>query len=249
MDDLRYILFDKYINNELTDVELKSFEEQLLSNEDFKQEFEIYKNLETSLASKFENEQEEIELRKTLQNIGNQYIKEKKIETETKTETKVIPLFNYKKLLVAASIALLIGFFVFNNGNPVYGDFANHNSLEIVVRGKNNEAVVAAEKAFNSKKYDEALQQLTLLSTNYPEDVELDLYKGICNLELNNYNVAEQIFTKISEGDSSFTSKATWYKALSYLKQEKFDACKNVLQTIPESAEEFEQAQKLIKKL
>lgn len=247
MDDLRYILFDKYLNNELTNVELKSFEDELLSNEDFKQEFEIYKALEISMASKFENEQEEIELRKTLQNLGNQYITDSK--TENNSETKVIPLFNYKKLMVAASIALLIGFFVFNNENPVYSDFANHNSLEIVVRSENNEAVVAAEKAFNSKKYDEALQELTVLSNNYPEDIEIALYKGICNLELNNYDKAEQIFTNISEGDSSFASKATWYKALNYLKQEKLDACKNVLESIPESAEEFKQAQKLLKKL
>jgi hypothetical protein len=246
MDESKYILFDKYLNNELADVELKSFEEQLLSNEDFKQEFEIYKALETSLASKFENEEDEIALRKTLQNLGNQHIK----ENETaKKETTVISLFNYKKLLVAASIAILIGLFVFNNGNPVYGDFANHNSLELVVRGENNDAIVAAEKAFNSKKYEEALKQLTVLSDEYSDDVEIELYKGICNLELNNYTNAEQIFTKISNGNSSFSTKAIWYKALNYLKQEKFEDCKVVLQTIPESAEEYKQAQKLLKKL
>jgi hypothetical protein len=243
MDEAKYILFDKYLNNELTSVELKSFEDQLVSDADFKHEFEIYKALETSLAAKFENEQEEIELRKTLQSIGNQHIK------APKKETKVIPLFNYKNLLVAASIAVLIGLFIFNNGNLVYSDFANHNALEIVVRSENNQAVVAAEEAFNSKKYKEALQQLTILSDEYSKDIEIELYKGICNLELNNYTEANQIFTEISNGNSSFSTTATWYKALMYLKQEKMENCKKVLQTIPESAEEYTQAQKLLKKL
>ena len=90
MDEAKYILFDKYLNNELTSIELKSFEDQLVSDADFKQEFEIYKALETSLASKFENEEDEIALRKTLQSLGNQHIK------VPKKETKIIPLFNYK---------------------------------------------------------------------------------------------------------------------------------------------------------
>lgn len=144
MDELKYILFDKYLNNELTAAELKSFEDQLISDVDFKQEFEIYKALEKSLAAKFENEKEEIELKKTLISLGNQHVKENKT---TKKETKVIPLFNYKKLLVAANIALLIGLFVFNNGNPVYGDFANHNNLELVVRGDSNETLLKAQEA------------------------------------------------------------------------------------------------------
>ena len=48
-------------------------------------------------------------------------LKKKKL---LKKKSKVISLFNYKKLLVAASIAVLIGFFIFKNGNPVYSDFA-----------------------------------------------------------------------------------------------------------------------------
>ncbi len=243
MKEDNYILFDKYLAEELTNTELMSFEERLESESDFKQEFKIYKDLETSLNSKFNNE-EELALRKTLSNLGSKHIKE---ENSTKKKGKLISLVNYKQLMVAASIALLIGFFLFNNGNPVYSDFSKHNSLELVVRSDNNEAITKAEEAFNSKKYNKALDYLTQLSSS--NDIEIELYKGICFLELNNYADGDIIFDKISSGNSAFKNTATWYKALSMLKQEQFEACKHVLKTIPESAEEYTKAKKLLRKL
>ena len=125
----------------LLTVRLKiAFEEKLQSDADFKQEFEIYKALETSLSSKFKNEEAETALRNTLSELGSKYIKEDKI----KKETRVVSLIRYRKLMVAASIALLIGFFIFRNGTPVYGDFSKHNNLELVVRGDNNETIKKA---------------------------------------------------------------------------------------------------------
>ena len=132
MEDVRYITFEKYLNKELSKEEVLNFEEQLTTDADFKQEFEIYKALETSLASKFENEEAETTLRSTLANLGSEYIKDESV----KKKTKVISLFNYKKLLVAASIAVLIGLFVFNNGDPAYSDFANHTNLEFTLEVK-----------------------------------------------------------------------------------------------------------------
>lgn len=246
MQKERYIRFDRYLNNELSEEDLKSFEEQLKSDTDFKEDFEVYCALESSLISKFENEEEALALRKTLSDLGSQYIKQGE---NNKKETKVTSLFHYRNLMVAASIALLIGFFLFNNGSPVYGDFAQHNSLELVVRGDNNEAISKAEVAFNSKNYEEALKQLTILSGNYPNDPEIKLYQGICQLELNNYAEAETIFNYISEGNSALATKAIWYKALTFLKQKKLNECKEVLKTIPESAEEYPRAKRLLKKL
>lgn len=246
MEEFRYIEFESYLKNELTEIEKIAFEEKLQSDADFKQEFEIYKALETSLSSKFKNEESEQELRKTLTNLGTQFIKE---EVSTKKKSKVISLFNYKKLMVAASIALLIGFFIFKNGNPVYSDFANHTNLEFTVRGDNNQTITNAETAFNAKNYKTAFAQLTVLEAQFPNDIEIQLYKGICLLEMDKFSQAETIFETISKGNSAFLTKATWYKALSYLKQEQFEACKNTLKTIPESAEEYTQAKKLLRKL
>ncbi|PHS54088.1 MAG: hypothetical protein COB01_02800 [Lutibacter sp.] len=246
MKEVRYIEFDKYLNNELSGAAIESFEKKLESNADFKQEFEIYKALENSLTSKFKSEKEEQELRNTLSNLGSKFIKDKE---PVKKETKVISLMRYRNLMVAASIALLVGLFLFNNENPVYSDFSNHNSLELVVRSEHNEVVIKAQEAFNSENYEVALQQLTLLATKNKNDIEIELYKAICYLEINMYADADIIFDEISSGNSAFTNTAMWYKALSMLKQEQFEACKYVLQTIPKSAEEYKQAEKLLRKL
>lgn len=247
MQKERYIRFDRYLNNELSKEALKSFEEQLKSDADFKEDFDIYSALESSLVSKFENEEEALALRKTLSDLGSHYIKQGE---NSKKETKVISLFRYRNLMVAASIAVLIGFFLFNNGgSPVYSDFAQHNPLELVVRGDNNEAASKAEAAFNAKNYEEALKQLTILAGNYPNDAEISLYLGISHLELNHYSEAETIFNTVSEGNSALATKAVWYKALTFLKQKKLNECKEVLKTIPESAEEYPQAKRLLKKL
>ncbi|AMC11539.1 hypothetical protein Lupro_09785 [Lutibacter profundi] len=246
MKEDNYILFDNYLNKELSASEIISFEEKLESDTNFKQEFEIYKTLNTSLSSKFENEEEEQKLRNTLSNLGLKYIKKEKL---VKNKGKIISLFNYKQLMVAASIALLIGLFIFKDGNPVYRDFSNHNPLELVVRGENNTASIKAEEAFNSKNYEEAFKQLSILASKNPNDIEIQLYKGISLLELNKYKKAETIFNKISSGNSSFSNTAKWYKALGFLKQGKLDECKKVLKTIPETAEEYKQAKKLLRKL
>ena len=66
MEELRYIEFESYLKNELTEIEKIAFEEKLQSDADFKQEFEIYKALETSLSSKFKNEESEQELRNSI---------------------------------------------------------------------------------------------------------------------------------------------------------------------------------------
>ncbi|WP_457610082.1 tetratricopeptide repeat protein [Lutibacter sp.] len=246
MKEEKYIVFDKYLTNELTQEALTSFEEKLQSDANFKQEFEIYKALNSSLSSKFENEEEEKKLRDTLSNLGKTYLTEEKAN---KKKGKVISLINYKQLMVAASIALLIGFFIFKDGNPVYNDFSNHTPLELVVRSENNTATMKAEEAFNSKNYKEAFKQLSILANKNPNDTEIQLYKGISLLELNEYAKAEAIFNKISSGNSSFSNTAKWYKALVFLKQGKLEKCKKVLKTIPESAEEYKQAKKLLRKL
>ena len=49
-------------------------------------------------------------------------------------------------------------------------------------------------------------------------------------------------------GASDFKYASTLFTQ-TYLKQEQFEKCKNTLKTIPKSAEEYELAQKLLKKI
>ena len=46
MKEDTYITFGKYLNNELSETELKSFEERLKTDSEFQEDFNIYKALE-----------------------------------------------------------------------------------------------------------------------------------------------------------------------------------------------------------
>ena len=151
---------------------------------------------------------------------------------------------------MAASVLLFISIVLFNNlTNPVYSDYSNYASISFTVRGEQNALLKTAENAFNTKdfaKAEEAFKSLILLDK---DNAEIKLYSAIANIELNNYETAEKLLTTLQKGQSVYKNKATWFLALSKLKQKEHYDCLEILKTIPKDADEYKEAQKLIKKL
>ena len=56
MNEEKYILFDKYLNNELNSEEIIEFENELTSNSEMATSFDIFKDLNGHLDNKFGNE-------------------------------------------------------------------------------------------------------------------------------------------------------------------------------------------------
>ncbi|NOY47641.1 MAG: hypothetical protein GXO84_05510, partial [Chlorobi bacterium] len=101
----------------------------------------------------------------------------------------------------------------------------------------------------NSANYaeaDKAFKKLLELDGN---NAELQFYRAIANIELDKFEVSDLLLQKLSKGNSAYKNKATWYLALSKLKQKENEECISILKTIPEDAEDYKQAQKLLKKL
>ena len=80
-------------------------------------------------------------------------------------------------------------------------------------------------------------------------NTEIQLYKSITLIETNQFSESFEFSVGISEGNSIYKNKAMWYLALSKLKQGNFEACKNILKSIPKDAKDYKQAQKLLNKL
>ncbi len=59
----------------------------------------------------------------------------------------------------------------------------------------------------------------------------------------------DSVLEELSEGKSIYLNKACWVDALSLLKQEHYEQCAMMLKTIPEIAEDYDNAQQLLKKL
>jgi tetratricopeptide (TPR) repeat protein len=247
MEEQDYLQFEAYLENKLSEDALRSFEERLNSDVEFNNAFNIYQDLASHLKHDIANEQENSDFKANLDVISNMYFN--KLE-DKQLEILAPQKSNFYKYATAASVALLMGIFIFSHfQNPSYSDYNTFDPISLTVRNTSNEAVKIAEETFNSQNYKEAIVAFnTLLETNN-SNIELQLYKGIALVETNQYQEARSLLIKISEGNSAYKNKAKWILALSYLKQENRSECITILKSIPQEAEDYKQAQKLLNKL
>ena len=246
MDEKDYILFETYLAGDLTQDELTSFNERLKTDTQFKKDFEIYKDITLNLEHQITNEREAFDFKANLDVISSQHfnaIHDEEIYIKPNSKS------NFYKYAVAASVLILLGFFVFNQiGGPDYEDSNNFDSISLQERS-NNTILSKAEESFNSQNYDEAIVAFNTILESDASNSEIQLYKGIALVETNKFNEADTLLNELSNGNSAYKNKAKWILALSYLKQEQTEACIKTLKTIPKNAEDYELAQKLMNKL
>ncbi|HIC32524.1 MAG TPA: tetratricopeptide repeat protein [Flavobacteriaceae bacterium] len=248
MEEQDYILFEDYLSGNLDENATNAFETRLETDKAFKQSFNIYKDISAHLDHKIGNEEKTMDFRANLDSISHNYFSKLNAQQEEVESKKT---FSFYKLAIAASVALLLGFFVFNqfSGDPSYSDFANYDQISLTVRGENDALLKDAETAFNTKNYEDAELLFNQILEEDSSNIEIQLYKSISLVETNQFSEADELLNGISEGNSIYKNKAMWYLALSKLKQEDFEACKTVLKNIPEDTEDYKQAQKLLNKL
>ncbi|HFS67325.1 MAG TPA: tetratricopeptide repeat protein [Flavobacteriia bacterium] len=240
-----YLWMDKYLNNELKGEDLKAFENRLQKDSDFKESFELYKNTSKTLENRIGNRQQATALKNTLETLSKKHISKKEIK-----EKPVFQLHKYTKYMVAAGLVILATLLWFKKEKPTYQDYASFGKMELTVRGGNmNEHLKKAENAFNSKNYTEAEKELEILINEDKTKVALQLYLAVCLMEQNKLNKAEKILKNIQKGKSVYKNKATWYLALAKLKRQDYKACKKYLKMIDKDAQEYQDAQELLKRL
>jgi len=252
--EIDYLEIEKYLLNELEGEKLLDFENRLKEDVAFAKEVSLYKEVHHTLSSRFSNYKEENDLRNTLEDLSTIHINKPIIsqvkEELSKKEVPVFSLKKYRKYLVAASLVLFASILWMNSNKSVnYNDYNEHGTIELVVRGANNEHLSSAEKAFNTKNYALAEKEFTALLKEDSTKIELQLYLAICMVEQNKFALADNMLHKITQGNSVYKSKAIWNLALSKLKQKEYNSCKKVLQTLPKEAEDYTRAQKLLDNL
>ncbi|WP_395045617.1 tol-pal system YbgF family protein [Flavobacterium sp.] len=240
MKEELYISFESYLTNEMLPEEKIAFEETLQNDSDIKEKFEIYKNLNSFLENKFDTKT--IDFKENLKAISKENFKEIKQD-----KPKVIA-FKPWYYAVAASVAIFIGTWFMMQGNPEYGDYNLHESATFTERGSIIKNLKLAQEAFNTKNYKSAITNFEIVLKDYDKP-EIRYFYAISLLEENRYVDAETNLKTLQSGKSIYKDKATWYLALSKLKQNQFDECKNYINQIPEDAEDYNKAQKLLNKL
>lgn len=239
MNEERYIVFDQYLANEMSEVEKINFEKQLSEDQELATAFEIFKELHLHLESKFGNETKLKAFKKNLKSISKEHFKTKK--------TKVIA-FKPWQYAIAASVAILVGLFVFQNINPDFDDYNNPETATFIERGNVNENLKLAQDAFNAKNYKKAIPyfEVVLKGNKSPE---IQYFYAISLLEDNQFPKAETNLLDLKWGTSIYKDRATWYLALLKLKQKDYRSCKQILLTIPDNFEDYDQVQQLLNEL
>lgn len=247
MEDQNYILFEAYLSKALSAEERVDFESKLENDPEFQKAFETYKELSSFLEHKFENEETSNAFQNNLKKISEAHFNKNEDKRVVGKTTKTYTLMKY---LVAASVAIIFGIFTFNEFSaPNYSDYADYGNISLTVRGENDALLKTAETAFNIKDFAKAEDAFKRLIVEDENNSQLKLYRAIANIELDNFEIADKLLKTLRHGNSAYKHKATWYLALSKLKQENHESSLEILRTIPDDAEDYEQAQKLIKKL
>ncbi|MEP6928982.1 MAG: CDC27 family protein [Flavobacterium sp.] len=240
MNEERYILFDQYLEGELTIDEKANFEKQISEDEQFAAEFEAFKTAQQQLENKFGIAAEREAFKENLVKISDKHF--------NKNKSKVIT-FKPWTYAAAAAVLILTGSFFFNYmQRPAFEDFNQHEQAYFTERSEANITLQQAEIAFNAQKYKTAIPlfEKLLKQTKTPE---LQYFYGISLLEASKYKEAETVFEELRSGTSVYKDKATWNLALSKLKQRNYNACKKILLTIPQDYEDYVEVQILLKDL
>jgi len=243
MKEEEFTFFEAYLSEELSEEERLSFENRLEKEYELSEAFNNYKESYGFLEHKFSKEKATEVFTKNLSKISDGYFTDKK-------KTKVIK-FRPWQYVAAASVVLFLGITMFNNfgGNPVYSDFAIHETVSLTERGNQNQLYLHAEQAFNSNNYEQAEQLFSEILVANPKLVEVELYKAISLIEINQFTSADKILTGISNQNSAYKYSAKWYLALSKLKQKKYNDCELILKGIPVNTDVYDLAQELLNAL
>lgn len=249
--DLQY----HYFSNSLTAAQEKIFEDLLEKDTEFKAQFLFEQNLKEAIKSN------EIDtLKAKLQGFEKDLAATKttRIEFFDSETTKIVkPIFNYKNLAIAASIALLMGWFGYNsffgaNYSNMYNEnFSTYpNTVYSITRGDTENTLEReAFVAYESKDYKTAIEKLDAIPTEATKEY-FNFYKAQAYLNMEDIVNAETFFTLVLQDNKSFVAESTWYLALIAVKEEnKMEAKKYLENLVTNFDYNKEKAQALLKEL
>lgn len=240
MNEDLYLTFENYSNNEISAEEKIDFEYQLQNDPDIREKFEIYKENSRFLQTKFSQELEDFK----------QNLKETAIQSQANPKQEKGKVLQMRTIFyaVAAVFLLFFGITFFSSSNPEYSDYSNHEKAYFTERGDVVKSLKTAQDAFNNKNYKVAIKNFEIVIKEYPRP-EVKYFYAIALVEDARYTDADLVLNEIIKGNSAYRNTATWYLALSKLKQKEYAACKSILLMIPNDYEDYAQVEKLLNEL
>jgi tetratricopeptide (TPR) repeat protein len=234
---------EKYLMDEMTNSEREAFEKKIKEDRMLKEKVDHFRSLLKGIESGFNRELKSLlqEEEMRLRNSNNR----------EKNKTRTL----YYAVGLAASIALIIVMvFITKNQPPdnealflsYYQPYPNVESPVARSDSKKGDAYALYENG----NYPEALELFDKLVAENPSDPAPVFYLGICNLELNNTEMAIAFFKSIQTFDlNKYTRPASWYLALSYFKTDDIQNAVTILENLADGDDTYaKKSQELLKR-
>lgn len=234
---------EKYFSKQLSIAELQEFEMKYQTDEDFKAEVDLLKDIQD--VSGIEDDSQ-------FKSQLVSYEVEFSEAQDSKSTQRSKPL-----IAVAALLLIMISITFFLNKTPnndqlfsTYFEPSKNVSAPIVRSESNDELLSNAFITYTEADYKKAIP-LFEKAFESTKNSELLFYEGNALLVLNQTEDAIQVFKKHLSFSDALTNRSHWYLALAYIKTDQMENAKIELKSLIDSGESFKkkEAISLLKKL
>jgi len=231
-------LIEKYLYEELSEVEMQAFEQRLDSDAEFADEVQLRSVLFAKTKSDFK-QQLKVAHQKAQENPGS------------KPPAKITPLYYIKRI----AAVLILGVFAFllyhslgSSGatNLVDNHIAQTHDAPATLMGDNDNTAAwkAARNAYRKGDYEVSIREIEKIA---PLNNEQQFYLGLAYLYNGNYDKSITQFEPIiQQNNIDYSPTSSWYISLAYLKNNQPEQAKKYLQQIQEGTWKYKEAQKLL---
>lgn len=239
------LLLYNYFANSLSKEQEELFNKLLISDKDFKAQFDFENDLKQAIKDK-----ENHELKSKLIGFEKEIQKEAPVATSKKS---------YRYLAIAASITMLIGlaWMGYKDGSASYyedlyaANFQEYpNTAFTITRGDTNESLEReAFVAYESKNYAEAVNKFEQIS---PENKQpyVDFYLAQSFLNLKKNDKAKELLQSVIANKDALVAESHWYLALIAIKEKEVETAKAELKLLTKEFDfNKEKATQLLDKL
>jgi negative regulator of sigma E activity len=247
-----YEKIEAYLQGELSDAERVQFQQELQADEALMAQFKTYQLADGFLQNEQRINAGEAALRNSINAIINQ---QKTTELQPAKLVTLKKRWLYTAVAAAACIAILVLLkpVIFTTDIDAQKLYSQNASFETFSANRGKTATDSllriGEKQFNKKQYPDAIAAFTQYLKSNPNEPKYQLARAFALIETGKYADAEMDLLAIQNGTSAYASMATWYRALSLLKQQKITDCKKILQTISSGDDMYKKAQELLSQL
>jgi hypothetical protein len=236
----------RYAEDDMTAEEKQEFEQALSTDTALQEQLALYRDVHDSMYNHFNPGEDQYQLQQTLQDMRDEFF------NPAARRTKVVPMARKWQFAISVAAMLVVAVILWKpwQKEDLYGKYAQLKMINPAERGDNTDSLSQlAAMAFNAEDFITAEKNLEQVRRVKPDDSFTNFYYGVSLLQNGKSAQSRVVLSTVANGESAFKYQATFFQALTYLKEGNKTACREWLQKIPADASFYTKAQELLNKL